>query len=146
MFIIGWSWQSWWKRSCWSCWCSGRCSFLCDSIHVVFIHTGYTPWKRPWWQDRLMAEEKGATEDEMVGWHHWLNGHEFEQALGDSEGQGGLACCSAWGSRRLGHDWTTERPQHIFEAITYHSITFFLQWYPQGSFYNQTMSFLFNHT
>ena len=42
MFIIGWSWQSWWKRSCWSCWRSGRCSFLCDSIHVVFIHVGYT--------------------------------------------------------------------------------------------------------
>ena len=41
-------------------------------------------------------EEKGATEDEMVGWHHWLNGHEFEQTLGDSEGQGILACCSPW--------------------------------------------------
>ena len=39
-------------------------------------------------------EEKGATEDEMVGWHHRLNGHEFEQTLGDSEGQGSLACCS----------------------------------------------------
>ena len=37
-------------------------------------------------------EEKGMTEDEMVGWHHWLNGHEFEQALGDCEGQGNLAC------------------------------------------------------
>ena len=41
-------------------------------------------------------EEKGMTEDEMVGWHHWLNGHEFEQPLGDSEGQGGLVCFSAW--------------------------------------------------
>ena len=41
-------------------------------------------------------EEKGVTEDEMVGWPHWLNGHEFEQALGDSEGQGSLACCSPW--------------------------------------------------
>ena len=37
--------------------------------------------------------EKRATEDEMVGWHHWLSGHEFEQALGHSEGQGSLACC-----------------------------------------------------
>ena len=44
-----------------------------------------------------------ATEDEMVGWHHRLNGHEFEQTLGDGEGQGSLACCSAWG-RRVGHD------------------------------------------
>ena len=39
------------------------------------------------------------TEDEMVGWHHQLNGHEFEQALGDGEGQGGLACCSPWGHK-----------------------------------------------
>ena len=41
-------------------------------------------------------EEKGVTEDEMIGWHHWLNGHEFEQTLGDSEGQGSLVCCSPW--------------------------------------------------
>ena len=39
-------------------------------------------------------EEKGTTEDEMVGWHHWLDGHEFEQALGVGEGQGSLASCS----------------------------------------------------
>ena len=37
------------------------------------------------------------TEDEMVGWHHQLNGHEFEQTLGDGEGQESLACCSLWG-------------------------------------------------
>ena len=39
------------------------------------------------------------TEDEMVGWHHHLNGHEFEQALGNGEGQGSLACCSPWGCK-----------------------------------------------
>ena len=39
------------------------------------------------------------TEDKMVGWHHGLNGHEFEQTLGDSEGQGSLACCSPWGHK-----------------------------------------------
>ena len=44
-------------------------------------------------------EGKGATEDEKVGWHHWLNGHEFEQTPGDSEGQGSLACCSPWGHK-----------------------------------------------
>ena len=44
-------------------------------------------------------EEKGMTEEEMVGWHHWLNGHEFEQALGDNEGQGSLACCSPQGCK-----------------------------------------------
>ena len=41
-------------------------------------------------------EEKGMTEDEMVGWHHWLNGHEFEQAPRVGDGQGSLACCSLW--------------------------------------------------
>ena len=45
-------------------------------------------------------EEKGVTEDKMVGWHHWLDGHEFEQTQGDSEGQGSLACCSPWGHKR----------------------------------------------
>ena len=40
------------------------------------------------------------TEDEMVGWHHRLNGHEFEQAPGDGEGQGSLACCNPWGHKK----------------------------------------------
>ena len=44
-------------------------------------------------------EDKGATEDEMAGWHHQLNGHEFEQTPGDGEGQGSLARCSPWGSK-----------------------------------------------
>ena len=44
-------------------------------------------------------EETGATEDEMIGWHHRLNGHEFEQTLGNSEGQGSLACHSPWGHK-----------------------------------------------
>ena len=44
-------------------------------------------------------EEKGMTEDGMVGWHHWLDGHEFEQALGVGDGQGGLACSSPWGHK-----------------------------------------------
>ena len=41
------------------------------------------------------------TEDETVGWHHGLNGHEFEQAPGDGEGQGSLVCCSPWGRKEL---------------------------------------------
>ena len=60
-----------------------------------------THWKNPdagkdWWQ-----EEKQVAEDEMVGWHHQLNGHEFEQTLGDGEGQRNLACCSPWGHKEL---------------------------------------------
>ena len=46
-------------------------------------------------------EQKGMTEDEMVGWYHWLKGHEFEQALGDGEGQGSLECYSPWGHKEL---------------------------------------------
>ena len=44
-------------------------------------------------------EEKGMTEEEMVGWHHQLNGHEFEQALGDGEGQGSVVCGRLWGRK-----------------------------------------------
>ena len=50
-------------------------------------------------------EEKGTTEDETVGWHHWLNGHEFEQTPGVGDGQGSLACCNPWGLKESG---TTE--------------------------------------
>ena len=53
-------------------------------------------------------EEKGTTEDEMVGWHHWLNGHGFGWTLGVGDGQGGLACCGSWGSQRVRQDLVTE--------------------------------------
>ena len=51
-------------------------------------------------------EEKGTTEDEIAGWHHWLDGHEFEWTPGDGDGQEGLACCHSWGHKELD---TTER-------------------------------------
>ena len=57
------------------------------------------------WKD-WRWEEKGTTEDEMVGWHHLLDGHEFEQAPGVGDGQGSLACCSPWGCKEAD---TTER-------------------------------------
>ena len=50
-------------------------------------------------------EEKGATEDEMVGWHHQLDGHELGQTEGDGEGQGRLVCCSPWGCKELDTTW-----------------------------------------
>ena len=54
-------------------------------------------------------EEKGRTEDEMAGWHHWLDGLEFEWTSGVGDGQGGLVCCDSWGRlQRVGHDWATE--------------------------------------
>ena len=52
-------------------------------------------------------EEKGTAEDEMAGWHHWLDGREFEWTLGVGDGQGGLACCNSWGRRVTWlSDWT----------------------------------------
>ena len=54
-------------------------------------------------------EEKGTTEDEMVGWHHQLNGHELEQIPGDGDGQGSLVCCSPWGRKEsdMTERWNT---------------------------------------
>ena len=63
-------------------------------------------------------EEKRMTEDEMVGWHHQLNGHEFEQAPGDGDGQGSLACCSPWGCKT----WT--RLSNWTELISFTTLWF----------------------
>ena len=63
-------------------------------------------WKDPDAGNDWRREEKGMTEDDMVGWYHWCNGHEFEQALGVGDGQGGLVCCSPWGHKESD---TTER-------------------------------------
>ena len=52
-------------------------------------------------------EDKGTTEDEMAGWHHRVDAHEFGWTPGVGDGQGGLVCCNSWG-RRVGHDWATE--------------------------------------
>ena len=68
-------------------------TFLLDANNWLF---GKDPDAGKDWR-----QEKWTTEDEMVGWHHWLNGHEFEQALGDGEGQGNLAYCSPWGCKEL---------------------------------------------
>ena len=81
-------------------------------------------------------EEKGMTDDEMVGRHHQLNGHEFEQAPGVGDAQGSLVCCSPWGHCRVQHDWVTElswvashKPQgacHILD-LTHSHLSFLLQ-------------------
>ena len=56
-------------------------------------------WKDPDAGKDWGQEEKVTSEDEMIGWHHWLNGHEFEQAPGIGDGQGGLACCNSRGRK-----------------------------------------------
>ena len=75
-------------------------------------------WKRPWCWERLNAGEKGKTEDEMVGWHHRLNGHEFEQASGDGDGQGSLRCCSPWGCKELNTTEQLNNKKNISSSIT----------------------------
>ena len=63
-------------------------------------------WKDPDARKDWGQEEKGTTEDEIVGWHHWLNGHGFRWTLVVGDGQGGLACCGSWGRKESD---TTER-------------------------------------
>ena len=74
----------------------------CASPKLIIIIIEKNPDAGKDWRQ----EEKGTTEDEMVGWYHWLDGHEFEQAPGVGDGQGSLACCSPWG-HRVRHDWVT---------------------------------------
>ena len=78
------------------------------------------PHAKSWliWKDpdagRDWGREKGTTEDEMAGWHHQLDGHEFECILGVGDGQGGLVCCNSWGHKELGTteqlNWTDLKP------------------------------------
>ena len=59
-------------------------------------------------------EEKGTTEDEVVGWHHQLNGHESEQAPGVGDGQGSLSCCSPWGCKE------SDRTERLSQTVRWH--------------------------
>ena len=81
---LGFLWKEWYYHS----------STLATSCEEL------THWKRLWcWRD--WGQEKGTTEDEMSGWHHRLNAHEFGWTPGDDDGQGGLACCDSWGCKEL---------------------------------------------
>ena len=79
--------------------------FLCGTCHsaddklIPFFIVLSTPSRKNPDAGKDWGQEKGATKDEMVGWHHRFNGHEFEQTPGDTEGQGSLACCSPWGCK-----------------------------------------------
>ena len=72
-------------------------------LHLQYLSTWCeepTHWKSPrWWED-WRREEKRLIGGEMVGWHHWLDGHAFEQTPGISEGQGNLVCCSLWSHKK----------------------------------------------
>ena len=109
-------------------------------------------WKDPDAGEDWRQEEKGTAEDEMVGWHPRLNGHEFEQAPGDGERQGSLACCSPWGCKEadtteqlnnsnnyglFSHEWNcrmSSRGQHCPPLRTTYLVTLniFKKDFPSG--------------
>ena len=80
-----------WKDWCWS-WNSNTLASWCEELTLEKNPDAGKDWRQ---------EEKGATEDEMFGWHHWFNGHDFEQTL-RGKGQGILACCSPWDGKDSG--------------------------------------------
>ena len=88
-----------WRDWCWS-WSSNTLATWCESWLI---------WKDPDAGKDWGQEEKGVAGDEMIGWHHQLNGHEFEQTPGDNEGQGSL---QSMGSQRVNYDLATEHQQH----------------------------------
>ena len=108
--------------------------------------TGKDPDARKDWRQ----EKKSVTEDEMVGWHHWLNRREFEQILGDSEGQRNLARCSPWSLKdSVGHDlvteqWTLYIWRHFFILTPWVQLNKFgrnvqtVQWESQGLNFSST--------
>ena len=80
-------------------------------------------WKDPDAGKDWRQEKKGMTEDKMAGWHHQHNGRELESTLGVGDGQGGLACCSPWGSQIVRHDWGTEvncYNKNYFDILKWH--------------------------
>ena len=81
-------------------------------------------WKNPDAEKDWRQEEKGTTEDEVVGWHHRLNGHGFGWTLGVDDGQGGLACCSSWGRKESDTtewlNWTEPRNTATLLELSYH--------------------------
>ena len=89
----------------------GACQAIVQGVKKTWLIGKDSDAGRDWGQ-----EEKGSTEDEMAGWHHRLNGHEFEWTPGVGDGQGGLACCDSWGRKESD---TTERLNWTRLVITF---------------------------
>ena len=87
------------KNWCWN-WSSNTLATWCEEPTIRKDTDAGKDWRQ---------KEKGTTEDVMVGWRLWFNGPEFEQAPGDGDGQGSLACCSPWGCKELD---MTEQPNN----------------------------------
>ena len=89
-------------------------------------------WKDPNAGKDWRQEEKGTTEDEIVGWHHRLSGHEFEQALGVGDEQGSLACCSPWGHKESDTtEWLNSTDDlFMYRFLCKHQFSFLWYKYP----------------
>ena len=106
-----------WKDWCWS-WNSSTLATCCEEP---------THWKRSWSGKDWRQEEKSMTEDEMVEWHHWLDGSEFEQAPGVGDGQEGLACFvhAITKSQTWLSDWTELIVPHLSPVMLTEVVKFF---------------------
>ena len=100
-----------WKDWCWN-WSSNNLANTSNTDAKNWLI-----WKDPDVGKDWKQEEKGTTEDEMIEWHHQLNGHEFEQAPGVNDGQGSLVCCSPWVSKESDKterlNWLTENSIYL---------------------------------
>ena len=89
-------------------------------------------------------EEKGTTEDEMAGWHHWLDGHESEWTPGVGDGQGGVACCDSWGRKELDTterlNWTELNWNMVHSNISAFCLTLFIHFCSRFTSLNFTSS------
>ena len=107
-------------------------------------------WKEPDARKDWSQEEKGTTEDEIVGWHHWLNGHEFEQAWGVGDGQGGLSCCSPWGHKELDMiellNWTESFANfvYIFKKLVLNILIISINFKPLFHFFSSALILVFS--
>ena len=113
-------------KKCWpTYWSFSYDSFLFSSILATWCEE-LTHWKRHRCWERLKAGREGGDRG-WNGWHHLLNGHEFEQALGIGDAQGSLVCCSPWGFKESD---TTERLNRTDESSKYscHSYFFWISW------------------
>ena len=107
---------------------SPGCSLEGLMLKLKLQYFGHLMWradslKRPWGWERLRAGGEGATEIEMVGWHHQLNGHGFGWTPGIGDGQGDLACCGSWGHKESD---TTERLNWTEHVCMYHYLLLFV--------------------
>ena len=114
-----------WKDWCWS-WSSNIWGTWCEEL---------THWKRLWCWKYWRQEEKGLTEDEMVGWHHRLNGHEFWVSSGSQWWTGKPGVLLFMGSQTVVHDWVTELNWRTltFSKFILHSKTYISYIYNWGS-------------